>query len=458
MNIKKILLSALAGASMLATLAGPGMAADVNVYGASAQYLFWNATAPGFLAAAPLNCTDVQQATFNSANAITKATCGGVPTYVRVSSKASFDGPSALMGDDHYATAGTTSEKCSAGDPGYPGATLAGYYRKMVDENSCTFTTPPAAPGACTALKCVRVTLGVSDVAAESFVQSSTGQLKGPLGGGSVTRSFSGVPVSGLAYYNPIVVPFAFFANNTVTRDINYPVGGGAHTANFQPITNLPRMMAVMIFSGQAWNWTDFGADFNSNPIVACLRHAGSGTHSTLDYAVMNNGIWGGNLVSAENVPTVTVPGATVYFNDGSNDEMKCINGATSGTITWSGAGAIGYADADQAVGAGSSYTNTSRLTYNGEEPSRVNIRNGRYDFWTSEWAYENPLAPEYSATHPTVSAMMTYAANPANIPGVSNFGADKTGYWASSGEMVYMKGTDKTYPAFQGAANPQLP
>jgi ABC-type phosphate transport system substrate-binding protein len=441
MNIKKIVVSVFAGAAMLTGLVGTAPAVEINVYGASAQYLYWNAMAPTLLGTTTggQGCTTVQQAVKDSKNAISKGTgCpGGTTIYWRVSSKASYDGPSALLGDDHYAAVGPAAEKCSAGDPGDPGASLRGYYRKMVDENSCTWGTP-AAPGSCTALKCVRVTVGVSDVAAQSFTQSSTGQLKGPAGGGVVSRSFTGINPVGLSSSNPIVVPFAFFANNTVQRDLNY---GGA--PNFQTITNLPRIMAVQIFSGQAWNWKDLGDDFNTQPIVACMRHAGSGTHASLDLAVMN-GKWGGNTFAAE-----SAGGPTVWFNDGAADEMNCID-----TVP----GAVGYQDADQKIGVAGSFPNTVRLTYNGEAPTRVNIRNGRYDFWTKEWAYENPSAPEYSVTHPHVAAAMNLAAQPANIPTAGYWGPDKTQYWASYGEMNYMKSSDSTYPGFVGATNPVLP
>jgi hypothetical protein len=437
MNIKRILKSAIASVSMLAAFAGTGLAAtvDINIYGASAQYLYWNAAAPGMFA--NMGCTAVQQAQMaDGKNAITRATCGLDTVYMRVSAKASFDGIESLKGID--ANAGS-AERCDSGDPGYPGASLAPYYREMVDENSCTFTTPPSV-GACSAKKCARVTLGASDVSGESFTQSSSGQLKGPLGGGSITRNFTGISTSGLSSYNPLVVPFAFFANTSVTRDLNY---GG--TPNYQTIDNITRMMAVMIFSGQAWYWADFGADFNGNNIVACMRHAGSGTHATIDYAVMN-GKWGANLVATERTG-----GPFVYFNDGSSDMMKCINGSG----LWNGAGAIGYADADQST---SGYANTVRLNYNGVPASRANIRNGIYDFWSTQWAYEDPTAPGYANTHPYIVSMMNYAANPNNIPGASSWGSDKTLWWAAKSEMWYMKNSDQLYPQYIGASNPQLP
>jgi hypothetical protein len=447
MNIKKMIMSAIAGASMLVAFVGTGSAAqvDVNVEGASAQYLFWSANGAGILA--NQGCTGIQVATFNSKNSITKATCGSDTVYYRVASKASYDGPSALMGDDHYAAAGASNEKCSAGDPGDPGAALEngvplrGYYRKMVDENSCTWGTL-ASPGTCTAIKCQRVTLGVSDVATESFTQSSHGALLGPLGGAQTDRVFSGWSMDPAKYasYNPVVVPFAFFANTSVKKCVDATptmYNSCSSSSNQQTIANLPRIMAVQIFSGQVYDWTDFGGEFVPNvPVVACLRHAGSGTAATLDYAVMN-GPWGAQMASAQ-----STGGPTIYFNDGSGDEVNCIKGSGA----WAGTGAIGYADADQATSA-----TMVRLTYNGESASRANIRTGRYDFFTNEWVYENKLAPNYSVTHPHVTAMMAYAANPANIPDAGAFGSDKRLWWATQAEMNFDKTTDQNYPGIVG-------
>ena len=442
MNFKKIVISAFAGVSMLTAFVGTAPAAtEVNIYGASSQYLYWNAVAPSVLTGE--GCTSIQQATKDANNAVTKATCGANTVILRVSSKASYDGLESLLGNDSFASAGAANEKCSLGDPGYPGAALEGYYRKMVDETSCTTWGNPAptANGGCSALKCVRVSLAVSDVTGGAFVQTSHGALDGPAGGAQTDRSFSyngtpGIPTTGFTNYAPIVVPFAFYVNNAVQQDTNYP------NKVYQTITNIPRIMAVLIYSGQAYNWTDFGSDFVPNlPIVACMRHAGSGTHATLDLAVMH-GQWGGSLMT-----TQSAGGPTAWFNDKSSDEMNCVSGQP---------GAIGYSDADQALG---SYPNAVRVAYNGQQPTRVNIRNGRYEFFTTEEAYVDPtqISPS-SAIGQQITALISYASHPENIPTATFWGPDKTQYWASSGEMNYTKGTDFLYPTYTGASNPQLP
>jgi hypothetical protein len=144
---------------------------------------------------------------------------------------------------------------------------------------------------------------------------------------------------------------------------------------------------------------------------------------------------WGASPVSVE---SATAPKAC--FNDKSGDEMNCVNGNL---------GAIGYADADQSL---SSYGNTARLKYQGEEASRVNIRNGRYDFWSTQWIFENPAAPNYNVTHPWVVALMNFASDPDNVP------STKAAYWAAKNEMTFMKGTDFEYPLYLGASDPQTP
>jgi hypothetical protein len=475
--MKKLLQGAVIGAAMFG-LVGAASAAtvNINIYGASAQHLFWNDAADNFLIAQ--GCTNVAQDSFDSKHGITRGTCGSDTVYIRYSSKASFDGIYAVKG--------------AVNTDGCPTA----FERKMVDEASCSDWVLGGT--ACTALKCQEVTIGASDVAGSSFVQESHGQLKGPNGGGWVDRTFpaTGVDDSGLTPKQPVVVPFGFFANNTVTKTkclgpdpleptasahkavstwgyqcydpdedghsadcIGYykcvggTCSGGVNQGNSCskatdcpdvalestvcariPLDNISRVMAVNIFSGQAWYWTDFGAWYNSDPIVACLRHAGSGTHSTMDWAVMRSAaaeLYGWPLVTNESASD-----PTVWFNDGASDEMKCVNQL---------AGAIGYADADQLEGT-DNYPNVHALKYNGVEPRRTKVRNGEYDFYSNQWLY---FKTDLTALE---NALVAFASDPANIP------STKAKFWATADEMVFNKTTDRTYPGYVGASNPQLP
>jgi hypothetical protein len=139
-------------------------------------------------------------------------------------------------------------------------------------------------------------------VAGDSFVQESHGEKFGPRGGGWYEVGLSGVDCSGLTPHNPLIVPFGFFVNKGVTAKQCLPpvatanqyeycmtdadCGGAAGSCVTDTINNITRLQAVNIFSGYASNWSDFGGYFTEQPITACLRHAGSGTHATLAYAV----------------------------------------------------------------------------------------------------------------------------------------------------------------------------
>ncbi len=400
-SVKKALFAGIAGLGMLGMVGSASAAVvDINIYGASAQYLFWNSAAMDFLL--DQGCTNVGRAqTADGKNGITRGTCSGDTVYIRYTSKASYDGIYAVKGQWNPLEA-VADHQC-ANQPAQ---------RLLADEATCTFTST-GDPGACSGTKCMSVLIGASDVAGESFMQRSKGALSGPLGGTLQNRIFVGIDTSTLSNFRPVVVPFAFFANDTVTR-------------NGAPITNIPRVQAVMIFSGQVDNWRDFGTEFVDLPIVQCLRHAGSGTHATLDFAVMRGNNWGGTLITLDK-NNGGPPNA--YFNDGSADEMKCINGSG----TWTGTGAIGYADADQSL---TSYGNVVRLKYNGEEASKYNVVNGLYNFWSAQWLFTRAA----DATSPWVVALTNFASDATNIP------LDKQAYWASQSEMKYKKTTDKTY------------
>lgn len=433
--VKKIL-AASAATLMLAGVASAATT-EVNIYGASAQYLFWNDTADDFMASK--GCTNISQAkSSDGTQGITLGKAcsgfGGNDLIIRYTAKASFDGIMAMKNTEHPDAPTTCTNKAQ---------------RPMADETKITGTVV-------TGTKCVDVTLGASDVAAEAFIQISSGNLKGPAGGGVVNRNFAANPVdgSGLTTYNPVVVPFAPFLSKDVTlstcgdglnagemcqTDADCPGFTAGNGCTAGPVENLSREMLVNIFSGQGYYWNDFGQGFPAEPITACLRHAGSGTHATLDLAVMNSS-WGASVVQAQSAAD-----PIIWFNDGSSDEMRCING-NFGTKF-----AIGYADADQLVGT-TAYPNVYRPKYNGFTPSRVNIRNGLYDWFSAQWLYEDPSEPNFAKTHPVVDALIAFASDPAKIP------ATKAGYWAAQGEMTWFKNSDFSYPAFRGATIPQVP
>ena len=445
MNFKKIIATALVGATL--AFAGIASAAtiDINVYGASAQYTFWKAYAPvwiktqsGCSAASPTGAV----ATVDGNNAIVYATCGGNTYNIRVGNKASFDGPLSILGDDSQAGSG----KCTSTSLGYPGsASVAAHYRMMIDESTCSGAS-------CTGLKCERITVGASDVAGESFTQYSEGALHGTreaFNGDYLVRSFNGINTSSLTdatggcgtgshCAKPFVVPFAFMVNNSVKE-------------SGLTIDNLTRMQAVLLFSGQIADWSQFGVGFTPQHVAVCLRHSGSGTHATLDYAVIKGNGWGGVLSGLQNRPDdvanydSTLP--AIYFNDSTGDLLTCLNNT---------AGSVGYADADKAVSltvhtikTGSCLAqlpstsaidcpNVTEIAYQGEYASADAIKNGRYDFWTNEWAYKDPAYANQT--------LLTNFVNGANA--ASNIPASEVPFWVVSGQKIFDKATDATYPS----------
>lgn len=443
-QMKVATLSATAALLAIAGIASAAPA-ELNIYGASAQYLYWNAQAQHY-AQTKLGCT-AATAPVNNGNkhgfvSATGCTSTLVPVNaatgkrdldIRYSGIASAEGPLAV------------SKKAPIDATLAAGCNVANGERKMFASTSTTV--------------CKQVHVGTSDVAGESLAQMSSGQKLGPLGGGQFDVTLNGVSTAGLTPANTVVVPFGFFVNSAVTAQTcaaglvgNYataasqcdsaPGKGDGVLGASATITNLSREEATLIFSQNATDWSDLGGYFTAQPIVACLRHAGSGTHSALDLTVMN-GNWGTTLATSESA-------GSVWFNQGSSDEMKCINGATSDTPNGSLIGAIGYADADQAVGVANTSQNVKQLKYNGFYPTRTAIRNGLYDFYTNAWLYTNPA--NGASVNALAADLVTYAQVPANVP------TSKANYWAAVSEMKFNRGSDAGYPAFTGASIPMVP
>jgi hypothetical protein len=396
---KKTVTSLVAGAGLLA-MVGAASAADINInlYGASAQYKFWNAAAAPFLTSK--GCSDVVAAeNADKKHGITKGTLGTDTIYIRYSAKASFDGVYSCKGE--VPPPGETPDSCIASN--------GARYRSMAD----VVDWPTHLV---TALGCKEVTIGASDVAGGSFGQQSKGKVKGcNVTGSVITRNIPTIDTSSLAtYYRPIVVPFGFFANTALTG-----------------VDNLTRLQALMLFSGKALTWDQFGSAYPAKDTVICLRHAGSGTHATLAAAVMRKDQ---PIVKEEDCPYIS-------FNDGSSDMMKCIN--TNDGVAVADAAAVGYADADALAGSGAAlYPSVKPLNYEGAAPTRTNIQNGVYSFWSHQWLYE--CAPGNTTTHPWVQQLAAYAGVDANLValGLGDF-------WAADSSMNVDKTTDFSMPTF---------
>ena len=92
--------------------------------------------------------------------------------------------------------------------------------------------------------------------------------------------------------------------------------------------------------------------------------------------------------------------------------------------------GAVGFMDADTTSVA----NQFSRVSYNGVPPTRNNVRNGAYEFYTIGHMYNDNSALS--------QAVVNWVLNPANVP------SGKAAYWASKNELKFMRGTDIGYPA----------
>ncbi|MBE9550459.1 MAG: hypothetical protein IMF13_00260, partial [Proteobacteria bacterium] len=192
------------------------------------------------------------------------------------------------------------------------------------------------------------------------------------------------------------------------------------------PIDNLSRLMAILLFkNNDITNWNQFGPWYPDLPIVKCMRHAGSGTHATLDLAVMRR----------DAIPhQMTIPGS-IYHYRSSSDLMKCVRDFD---------GAVGYADADKLLGS-SGIGNVHLAKYQGVEPTREKIKNCEYNFWATQWVYWD--ADEVAGLGLTnfVADLMAYAGNPANLT-YQNIGY-RADFWAAQSEMSCKKDNDRAYP-----------
>jgi len=469
---------ALLSAFAFASVASAGNTYTLTLWGASAQYNFYKDRIAGLFSTGGAGCvpaTAVAEQKDNAGNTISySCTNGNGDTYVAdLNARASYDGVYAMSGDAVTAdksNANVNGVFCNPGtktggvfpascNPGTSNDTCDYAYRVMADPSGTGTRVMP-----CDALKCAggtltenhlvckQVDLALADVELTSFLQNTP------------ARNFS----SGLGItapstwnsYNPMIVPFSFYAHN----DITYSTCVGGDKAGMQcsaagdcdsgnckqnPLSNITRAQILLITFGSAQLWTDFGAGYGpAENIVLCSREAGSGTLATLDVGLLRK-------------TGVTAPGGYILgwspndaiYTDGTTAEMYCVN---------DNAGAIGFADSDQTAKmtpwvTTSAYPNAMVLNWEGITPSRRAVRNGEYDnFFSKEWIWENTKSPNYgtwSGFKTGIKPYVTWLLNPAN-------GGTSLSYnwWATLCEMTFMKDHDFTYPYYVGASCPQTP
>ena len=144
---------------------------------------------------------------------------------------------------------------------------------------------------------------------------------------------------------------------------------------------------------------------------------------------------------------------ADLYFSDGTGDELNCINNHE---------GAIGYADADKVsvtgtcpsctvdyttvVSGTTTYSNMKEIKYQGEYAAADAIKNGRYDFWTNEWAYYDGT---YVSGISGLTNLLTKTTAPKGILSyvTGNIPNGELPFWADQADVTFEKGTDQAYP-----------
>ncbi len=416
--MKKVINTALF-AALIAGAAVTAQAADVQVdmYGASAQRDYWKDLGESFMTATVANggmgCATAHKAKKDSNKIVIKGeTCaiaGSDDVYITYNSVASLEGVRAAK-----EVAPVVAEACATSN--------GNAFRTIVKVNSCTYPAWPAE-GTCTATVCGDIELGTSDVEGSSFDQESHGGIYGHLGGAVQDIVLTAESTTGLKNYKPTVVPFAFYANNDL--------GGAAPAA---PLNNLTRTQALNLFSGNVYDWgqlNGFGA-YAGKGVQLCFRHAGSGTHATIDKAVMRGDL---ALVTEEavNYSAGVLPDAFFYqSSDSSSGGMKqCIE-----TNGGNGVGgeyiAIGYLDADAAA-----TLNMHQMKFQGASATDTEIANGSYDFWSAQNVYLKT-----ADNTPVVQKMMAFAA--ANIP------SGKAGIWVKANALNVTKTNDKAIPTMK--------
>ena len=364
--MKKVINTALF-AALIAGAAVTAQAADVQVdmYGASAQRDYWKDLGQSFMTATQatggMGCATAHKAKKSSNQIVIKgdncSIAGGDDVYITYNSVASLEGVRAAK-----EVAPVVAEACATSN--------GNAFRTIVKVDSCTYPAWPTE-GTCTATVCGDIELGTSDVEGSSFDQESHGGIYGHLGGAVQDIVLTAESTSGLKNYKPTVVPFAFYANNDL--------GGAAPAA---PLNNLTRTQALNLFSGSVYDWGQLNgfSTFAGKGVQLCFRHAGSGTHATIDKAVMRGDL---ALVKEETVNGLPGALADAYFyqsSDSSSGGMKQCIESNGGNGVGGDYIAIGYLDADAAATA-----NMHQMKYQGASATDTEIANGSYAFWSAQ-------------------------------------------------------------------------
>jgi hypothetical protein len=413
--MKKVINTAIF-AAVIAGAAVTAQAADIQVdmYGASAQRDYWQDLGQTFMtktvAQGGMGCATASKAQKSKNEIVVKGDnctiASGDDVYITYGSVASLEGVRAAK-----EVAPVVAEACATSN--------GNAFRTVVDVLSCTYPAWPTV-GTCTATVCSDIELGTSDVEGSSFDQESHGGIYGHMGGTYTDIVLTAETTTGLKNYKPTVVPFAFYANNDL--------------ADVAPLNNLTRTQALNLFSGSVYNWgqlAGFGA-YDGKGVQLCFRHAGSGTHATIDKAVMRGDL---ALVNTEVALGFAGTLADAFFyqsSDSSSGGMKQCIETNGGHGVGNDFIAIGYLDADAL-----DTTTMHQMKYQGASATDTEIANGSYDFWSAQNVYLKT-----SDDTAVVQKMMAFAAD--NIP------TSKDGIWVKANDLKVTKNNDTAIPVLQ--------
>jgi hypothetical protein len=485
--MKKQILTFVAAAAIALSGAGAALAAcnisplsndstcvDFNMWGASAENNFFNAVADQWLKAPQANgglgcATATAPALYKDSKqgvSIGTHCLGGATTVVfRYGNKASWDGIIAVTGGNYNAYTTEAADACVA--------STGKNYRTIINEASAlgACTGNPGLGNVCyQSANCQPVNVGAADVAANELVQQSTGSKLGPLGGAYITRNFAatnGVATSGSNVTWPVsnstvgdkvlVVPFSFWVNNSVTASTcsgGSSDGSPCAVAGDCPsgscvsgqIENITHEQAVSIFSGTVDNWADFGVGYVAQPMDVCFRHAGSGSHATLDWTVMHGGTSSlqsiAHLQGATGGPGNNTAG-NLWFNDGTTDALNCANRSSSiGSITYTDSDAVSVSQ----TLFGLTFPNLHEVKYQGLYGRHHALTGGQYDFYTTQHLYiTSNSAPTGSTQLAIYNDLLLYLQDTTHLP------ASEAGFWALPTEMGFDKDNMRVYPGDTG-------
>ncbi len=438
---KKLLKGLVIGGAALTIAATPSIAktVEINIFGASAQYKFWTAAAPHFLnticAEADIYaakdgsshdrdtgvavCAGTEGLAGITGNGYDGTANGGTANdtlIIRYTTNASYDGIRAVQDNDT-----DDADNCPTDGDRYQAEPTGTELKNFFTEGAGTTIA---------SIECMDVTVGASDVAASTFMQSSDGFAEGP-----ATTDYTDVidrDINNLtippSYQvdRPIVVPFGFYANSAL------------------PLNNLSRMEAVNIFAGKVTNWQDLDPTYPDQQVVVCHRHAGSGTAATLNAAVfrgddvMPTVQQDGDFLSPYYNMFVEFEGLpAIYFNKGSSEAVECA-GYTPGGVA--------YADSDKCVnGCSGSRGDLKAIAYQGvggdanTDVMSEAVKNGRAIFWSAQYLYSNPTGE----TKRVIDSIVGFASVEANLATTG-----KGDFWAAQDAMNWEKATDFAWPS----------